>query len=97
MNNQKCISCDTNKHTDKCICNNERRCRTCKDCRWFIDKDYNGYCVNKNSRPYRPDRPDRPDNPYRPGRPDRPDGLFNSTPYLPDDPDKCNYCKGNKY
>lgn len=61
MNNQKCISCDTNKHTDKCICNNERRCRTCKDCRWFIDNDYNGSCIEKNSRPYRPYRPYRPD------------------------------------
>ena len=44
MTNPPCIKCKKNK----CICNSEINCGSCKYCSWCIDKHMNGTCIENN-------------------------------------------------
>ena len=56
--NPKCIDCvEVQKSPNKCICNDEIRCGSCKDCSWCINEHQNGRCVsnkhyNRKNCPY---------------------------------------------
>ena len=47
----ECIDCtkQSNNNGDPCICNTERICGSCENCRWCIDNNYNGKCVTTNN------------------------------------------------
>ena len=46
MTNPQCIDCKKERNlNDRCICNNEIRCGSCKNCSWCIDVKQNGKCV----------------------------------------------------
>ena len=56
--NPKCIDCvKLQDSQNKCICNDEERCASCKTCSWCINAHQNGRCVpnkqyNRKNCPY---------------------------------------------
>ena len=45
--NPKCVNCYKQRKNspDRCICNSEIRCSSCKSCSWCIDENMNGKCT----------------------------------------------------
>jgi len=56
--NPKCIDCVKLQNSqNRCICNDEERCASCKTCSWCINSHQNGRCVpnkqyNRKNCPY---------------------------------------------